>query len=329
VTIADLLDRALDARAGLVERLHAEETDSYRLFHGVAEGLDGLTIDRYGPLVLVQTFRERPEASDIAALEARLRERLGSDFEFAWNHRPDRVQGDSPEHVCRESGVRFLVRARHRGQDPWLFLDLRAGRRRLRELSRGKSVLNLFAYTCSAGVCAAASGASEVLNVDVSRSGLYVGKLNAELNGIPETRMQYLAEDCLPVLRQLADQPVKGRGAARPYTRLEPRVFDLVVLDPPAWAKGPFGAVDLVRDYPSLLKPALLATAPGGTVLATNHVASVALEDWLAVLRRTAEKSEVALAGVEAFGPEVDFPSRDGRPPLKIALLRRADPRVH
>lgn len=76
--------------------------------------------------------------------------------------------------------------------------------------------------------------------------------------------------------------PVKGRGARRRnYQRFEPRQFDVIVLDPPRWAKGRFGAIDLVRDYPSLLKPALLATAPGGSLLVINNAARVDRDEWL------------------------------------------------
>lgn len=59
-----------------------------------------------------------------------------------------------------------------------------------------------------------------------------------------------------------------------------------VVLDPPTWTKTKAGAVDLVRDYQALFKPCVLATRPGGTVLAVNHVASVGLDDWCAALAR-------------------------------------------
>jgi 23S rRNA (cytosine1962-C5)-methyltransferase len=93
----------------------------------------------------------------------------------------------------------------------------------------------------------------------------------------------------------------------------------------PAWSKGPFGAVDVERDYAALFKPALLATAPGGTVIATNHVASVVLEDWIAALRRAAEKAGRPLADIETLAPDEDFPTRDGRAPLKIAVCRARD----
>ena len=87
--------------------------------------------------------------------------------------------------------------------------------RDVRELAPGRSVLNLFAYTATAGVAAAAAGASEVWNVDFSRSALEVGRANAASNSIPEDRIRFVEEDCLPVLRHLAGLTVRGRGSHR------------------------------------------------------------------------------------------------------------------
>src|SRR5262245_23470236 len=156
------VDRALERRQSLLESLAAADTDCCRLFHGIAEGEPGLTIDRYGPLLLLQTFRAPLSHDDAEALGAHVARRLDLDLDselaVAANHRGDpahaAAQPHAPderalqEHVCREAGLRFLIRARHRGQDPWLFLDLREGRAALRRLARGRTVLNLFAYTC-------------------------------------------------------------------------------------------------------------------------------------------------------------------------------------
>ena len=67
-----------------------------------------------------------------------------------------------------------------------------------------------------------------------------------------------------------------------------------------------------------------LATSPGGSIVATNHAASVDREEWVAILRRCAEKAGRPLAAVESIVPEADFPSRDGHPPLKIAVCSTA-----
>ncbi|MBK7874618.1 MAG: class I SAM-dependent methyltransferase [Planctomycetes bacterium] len=326
-----LLERALERRAALETRLAAEDTTALRWFHGVAEGRPGLTLDRYGTLFLAQTFRAPLAPDEVELLAAFVRERgvasAGPGARFAWNHRGETAHTgvpDETDEVFREGGVSFVTRARHRGLDPWLFLDLRAARRRLRRVAAGKSVLNLFAYTCGAGIAAAAAGAREVWNVDFAASSLEVGRRNAELNRLDPERVRFVQEDCLPVMTQLAGLLVKGRASVRKHTRFEARRFDVVFLDPPAWSKSAFGAVDVVRDYPSLFKPALLATEPGGLVVATNHVASVAAADWTTVLARAAEKAGRPLASIEVEGPDDDVPAFDGAAPLKVAWCRLA-----
>ena len=118
-----------------------------------------------------------------------------------------------------------------------------------------------------------------------------------------------ITDDVIPVMRQLAGLAMPMRGKrARPFTRRAAQQFDLVVLDPPRWAKGDYGAVDVVRDYASLFKPALLATAPGGTVLATNHVPEVAREDWLSSLERCAAKAGPTARGTRDDRARGGFP---------------------
>ena len=79
-----------------------------------------------------------------------------------------------------------------------------------------------------------------------------------------------------------------------------------------------------MRDYQSVFKPALLATRPGGTVLAVNHVASVDVDEWTAALDRCAAKAGRPLEAIALLPPEADFPSSDGKHPLKMALCRVA-----
>jgi 23S rRNA (cytosine1962-C5)-methyltransferase len=325
--LADDVRRAIDARAELLPRLLAEGTDSWRIFHGIAEGRPGLTVDRYGALVLVQTFREPLERADLDAIEAA----VGAPV--VWNHRGKGAresfeawhaagEAGEREHVARELGVAYAIRARHRGQDPWLFLDLRAGRRALTAMCAGKSVLNLFAYTGAAGIAALVHGASEAWNVDFARSSLSVSKRHAELNAVDRKRLVTVEEDVFPVVWQLTGVLVKGRLAARPYVRVQERRFDVVFLDPPALAKSRFGSVDVERDYAGLFKPAVLALEDGGAVIATNHVASVAADAWREGLLRCAAKAGRPLADVELIEPDDDFPSFDGRKPQKIAVCR-------
>lgn len=330
-TLAD----AYSARAELMTRLHGESTDCYRLFHGSVEGRPGLTVDRYGSLLLVQSFH-RPLAEDeLAGLEAFYADVLPglpvihNDRSGAHSRIGNSLAGEKKviahtPGIVHEMGVAYRFQARHAGQDPWLFLDLRAGRRRVMAEAAGKSVLNLFAYTCGVGIAAAKAGAAFVMNVDFAESSLAAGKENARLNDLP-IRPRFVQSDVFPAVRQLAGlgqaQVVRGKRLP-PFPKLEPKQFDLVFLDPPRYAKSPFGVVDLVNDYPALFKPALLATAEGGTLVCCNNVAEVDRDAWLDQLQRSAKKAGREIREAEWIPPEADFPSPDGRPPLKMVLLQ-------
>ncbi|MCU9947846.1 class I SAM-dependent rRNA methyltransferase [Pseudomonas sp. PDM13] len=329
------LRAALDARQPLLADLHAQGTDCYRLFHGSQEGASGLTIDRYGPQLLVQSFHQTLQRDELLQATTQVQERLGEPLLLVYN---DRSQGNSridrrdpvyqaePEAlvdmVGHEWGLNYRVRGRHPGQDPLLFLDLRNARGWVKRHSAGKSVLNLFAYTCGVGLAAAAGGASEVWNLDFAEGNLAVGRENAALN--PQfAPMRFVQSDYFPAIRQLAGQTIARRhGQKLPsYPRLEQRQFDLVFLDPPAWAKSAFGTVDLLRDYQSLLKPAIQATAENGTLICCNNLAKVDIEDWREQVLRCASKLGRPVREWEQLLPASDFPSLDGRPPLKTLAL--------
>jgi 23S rRNA (cytosine1962-C5)-methyltransferase len=321
---------AILRRADLWARLLAESTDAMRLFHGIVEGEPGLTIDRYGPLLICQTFREPMSHDEAEDLGYFVNQQLGTDLPFACNHRgiePQQgVQLHAPsvaalqDHTFHERGLRFMISARHHGKDPWLFLDLRAARRFVHGIAQGKRVLNLFSYTCGVGLLATAAGAANVINVDFAQSALAIGARNAEANDLNSPRFRLLQSDCIPVLRQLARLPVQRRGKFHSYPKVEPQEFDLVFLDPPRWAKGSFGAIDVQRDYASLFKPCVLTTAAGGIVIATNHVPTVAADEWCDSLRRCAAKASRPLRDLQLLTPDNDFPAFDGKPPLKVAV---------
>lgn len=331
-----LLTRALDRRVPLLTQWHGEGSDCYRLFHGASEGLPGVTVDRYGPHLMIQAFHHGLDFEHVTQIQTKVERRLGPDLQdplvgFYIDRTTKKSQvlaldeeADNSA-ICHELGLSYVTRGRHRGQDPLLFLDLRAARRWVQRETEGLRVLNLFAYTCGIGVCASRAGASTVVNIDFSASALSVGKENADLNGI-EKGMSFVQSDFFPALRQLAGLPVpfrrrQGAQPPRNYPRLEPQQFDVVVLDPPRWAKSPFGTVDLIRDYPSIFKPALLATIPGGRLLCTNNVAQVERDPWLDQLHRSAAKAGRPIKTVELLTPEADFPSFDDQPPLKMAVL--------
>ena len=336
ITIKHALSAALTKRQSLLCELLQQGTDCYRLFHGSQEGAGGLTIDRYGPQLLIQSFHQRLGPDDLQELADQCRRTLNEDLLLIFN---DRSRGNSrvdrsnvihlaepdalADMVAHEWGLNYRIRGRHAGQDPLLFLDLRNARGWVKNHSAGKSVLNLFAYTCGVGLSAAAGRANEVINLDFSEGNLAVGRENAALNPglIP---MQFIQSDYFPAIRQLAGLPIAGRrGQQFPhYPKMEQRQFDLVLLDPPAWAKSAFGTVDLLRDYQSLLKPAILATASDGVLICCNNLAKVSMSDWREQVLRCATKLGRPVRDCQVIAPGADFPSSDGQPPLKTLILQ-------
>ncbi|MEC7983555.1 MAG: class I SAM-dependent methyltransferase [Myxococcota bacterium] len=329
--MSDLIPSFSDAllrRDPFFRTMQAEQTDCYRLFHGAVEGCPGLSIDRYGNHLLFQTWREAVTAEQIEALHALACTALQCELTSVWNDRSKRGAVQHETHPISETptsgvelGLRYDVRLRHEGIDPLLFLDFRAGRRWMRRQALDKDVLNLFAYTCGIGVAALAGGAKQVLNVDFAARSLEIGRRNAQYNQLDVQRFKTLKENVIPVIRQFAGLGIRGRAARRKYTRLSPRLFDIVVLDPPRLSKSPFGKVDLVSDYASLFKPALLCTRPGGKLIFTNNVASVEESAWHERLEKSAKKAGRPLQTLIPLRPEEDFPSFDQRWPLKMAIL--------
>lgn len=329
------LSEAFSRRTELLTQLVAERTDAYRLFHGSAEGSPGLTVDRYGDVLLVQSFHSPLPATTLAAIDGFYRDAFpGTITVYNDRSQPNsRVfnlldgalmkLAETPRQIS-ELGVNYRFQARHQGQDPWLFLDLRAARRRVMKEAPGKSVLNMFAYTCGVGIAAACAGAREVINIDFADSSLAIGKESAALNSIPIS-VRFIKSDAFAAMRQYAGigQPEVVRRKKLPdFPKLAARQFDLVFLDPPRYAKSPFGVVDLINDYPALFKPALLATAEGGTLICCNNVAQIDRAAWKDQLERSARKAGRPIRELEWIAPEADFPSPDDRPPLKTLLLR-------
>lgn len=335
--ITTLLSAALAKRADLINNLNTAsvdslKTDCFRVFHGTVEGINGLNIDRYGDAWLIQTFHETLTEQGLQAIHHVL---LGvADLPIIYNDRSNKNsriinQLDTEteayanaEQVISENGILFTSKLRHDGQDPLLFLDMRVGREFMKKHSNKKSVLNLFSYTCGIGTAAAVGGAKRVLNVDFSSFALAAGQKNAELNGV-ESVCQFIQSDAFPALRQLAGLKVTSRNNKKlpSYPKMSASQFDLVFLDPPRFAKSAFGTVDLVNDYQSLFKPALLTTKPEGIIICCNNVAKVDKEVWFHSLVRCVEKQGRTVSDVEWLDCHQDFPSFDGNHPLKIVAL--------
>ncbi|MFT6143838.1 MAG: 23S rRNA (cytosine1962-C5)-methyltransferase, partial [Myxococcota bacterium] len=138
------LQQALDARQDWLVKADNAETNCVRLLHGTVEGAPGTTVDRYGPILLIQTWRDPMEPGEIDDMHAVV-DAVIPGLIPVWNNRTSGRRGgaapdftldhkvDLPDGIVGlEEGLSFDVNPRHRGRDPLLFLDFRAGRRHIR-----------------------------------------------------------------------------------------------------------------------------------------------------------------------------------------------------
>jgi len=204
--------------------------------------------------------------------------------------------------TVEEYGVGYLVRPTA-GLSVGLFLDMREVRQWLRKVAHGRTVLNLFAYTCSLGLCATLGGASRVLNLDLSRAYLEWGQANYQLNGCAVDQRDFVSGDAFHWLRRFARRDQR---------------FDLVIVDPPSFSSTPFA---VTRDYPRLVEAAARVVSPSGLLLAaTNHAATPdhRFDTWLgAGLARAHRRGHIIQRWHE---PMPDFPIGQ-RPYLKVRAL--------
>ncbi|MBJ6763942.1 class I SAM-dependent rRNA methyltransferase [Myxococcaceae bacterium JPH2] len=298
--------RALTARRELID---LTDTDSYRLIHGEGDGLPGVVVDLYAGWAVMKLYSAgltpyRPLI--VEALKAGvpgLKGVLGRDEVGRDDVDEDDGRGsgrmlwgtDAPELIpIRERGVTFLVDA-WRGQKTGFFLDQRENRHLIRRLSQGRDVLNCFSFSGGFSVNAAMGGARSVFSVDQDPDAIALARENFTRNGLPAEKHDFLAADVFKLIQSFKD---------------EGRTFDLIVLDPPAFAKSQRAVEAAVDGYASLNRQALAILRPGGLLATASCSARVSPDMFMGAVREAGFKTGVDLALVEERYQPPDHPVR-------------------
>jgi len=248
---------ALDARRsmGVADN---PQNDTFRLVHGEGDNLPGLVIDIYGATAVVQAHSVgmhvvRQQVAQ--ALKDVMGERLQNIFYKSETTLPFKaglgqengfLLGGSPDDVAMENGLRFHIDWL-RGQKTGFFVDQRDNRSLLERYSAGRHVLNMFCYTGGFSVYAMRGGAALVHSVDSSAKAVDLVNANVELNFPGDTRHEAFAEDAFRFLQQM-----------------EQDAYDLIVLDPPAFAKHKDALRNALKGYTRLNLRAFEKIHPGG-----------------------------------------------------------------
>ncbi len=293
--------RALDAQK---QRHLPQHTNGYRLVHADADNLPGLIVDRYADVVVFQIHtaamdryraevvealkevcapRAMVERSDVAA---RLREGL--------TELPPKVhlgEINTPV-VFEENGVTYLADVME-GQKTGFYLDQREARLRIGAYTRGRRVLNLFSYTGATGLAASLAGAAHVTHVDASKRALELAHEMYTRNNLDpedEARLQFLRAD---VFEYLAAQD-EGAG------------YDLIVCDPPAFAKSGRDSAAALKAYTGLNRRCFERLETGGVLVTSSCSGMISSEDFKSALKLAVGQARREAIVLDFFGQPFD-----------------------
>ena len=263
------------------------DTDCYRLVHGEGDGLPGLVVDIYGRYAVVQAhstgiYDALPLIAD--ALAACYGDRLDAIYNKSEGTLPHAAEigctdgclrgTPAGSSVVRENGLRFDVNWRE-GQKTGFFIDQRDNRALVRRYARGRRVLNTFCYTGGFSVYALRGGADYVESVDSSGKAVELAENNVRLNFPDKAPHRGIAADAFDYLKEM-----------------EPDRFDLIILDPPAFAKHHRATPNALNGYKRINAQALRKIWKGGILFTFSCSQAVSREQF-----RNAVFSAAAIAG--------------------------------
>jgi 23S rRNA (cytosine1962-C5)-methyltransferase len=272
-------------------------TNAYRLIHSEGDGLSGLVVDRFGPLIVLEFFSAGMYHFR-SAIESALAS-LFPDSRFYWfaeEHVQKQESFDcrSPEppppEIITEHSVRFRVAPGSKHKTGF-FLDQRDNRRRLASFCKGKRVLDLCCNTGGFAVYAKVLGnADEVVGVDLDEQALALARQNAGLN---QVRVRFVQSDLFPWLRDII---AAGQR------------FDVVVLDPSKQTRDREEIGYAMKRYLDMNRLALQAVAPGGIFLTCSCTGLVSEADFLDTIRRAAWQAGRSVQVLNIAGAGADHP---------------------
>ena len=291
----------------------AQDLSCCRVIFGEADGFPGLTVDRFGPLLVTQTLSvgiERikgmlfpllvrvleEDGQEITGLFERndvaIRALEGLEQNKGWFPLEGKPLPESPVTEICENGVRYRVDVVN-GQKTGFFLDQKYNRLAVARLARGKRVLDCFTHTGSFALNAALGGAEHVTAVDVSASAIEMAKDNAARNGLLD-RMDFVVEDVFDLLPRLEGE--------------KPKPYDFIILDPPAFTKSRKTVRSAERGYKEINLRALRLLPRGGYFATASCSHFMPSELFEKMLRAAARDAGVELRQIEARQQAPDHP---------------------
>lgn len=294
-----------------------QQTTAYRLFNGEGDGLPGLVCDIYaGHAVLATDGEGANQFWDAPAIARWLNQRLGIESVLLKSRSTQGksispVFGSTPEEPVdfTENGVKFSADLLH-GQKTGFYLDQRDNRHRIRQLARGKRVLNVFGYTGGFSVYAGLGGAAEVTTADQAQPALEAAEAHWVQNGMDPAQHHTAPGDAFEFLKTAVKQNQQ---------------WDLVILDPPSFAPSEAALPQAKQAYTRLIEMGAKLTSSGGLLAAASCSSHVDRAMFLQIIEQSISQARRKATLLGIHGQPADHPAplvMSELSYLKFVLLR-------
>jgi 23S rRNA (cytosine1962-C5)-methyltransferase len=290
---------ALNKRAALY---NDTETNAFRIFNGEGDGIGGLTIDNFDGYYLINWYSKGiyKFRDDIVNSLKRLVEfkaiyhKKRFDTKGKYIEEDGFILGERGQFpiIVKENGVNFAVYL-DEGAMVGVFLDQRDVRRTIRDkYAKGKSVLNTFSYTGAFSVYAALGGAKKTTSVDLANRSLSKTIEQFSVNGIDYEAHDIVVEDVFNYFKYAVKKALK---------------FDMVILDPPSFAKSKKFKFSAASDYKNLLKEAIAITEDNGIIVASTNCSTFGMEKFKGFIDTAFNETQGKYKLLEEFSLPSDF----------------------
>lgn len=280
----------------------SEDTTAFRVFNSEGDGIGGLIIDYYDGYYVMSWYSEgiyRFKEYVIEALKSApnfkgLYQKKRFNVKGQYIEEDDFVAGDKGEFplIVKENGIRFAVYLND-GAMVGVFLDQRDVRKTIRDkYAKGKTVLNMFSYTGAFSVAAALGGAAKTTSVDLANRSLAKTIEQFSVNGIDHEAQDIIVEDVFKYFK---------------YAVKKNMTFDLVVLDPPSFAKSKKHTFSAAKDYKDLLKEAIALTKPNGVIVASTNASNFDMKKFHSFIEKAFNEKGERYKMMEQFSLPADF----------------------
>jgi 23S rRNA (cytosine1962-C5)-methyltransferase len=309
---------AIESRKSFYENL---ETTAFRVFNGEGDGIGGLTIDYFDGYYLIQWYSEGiyqfkdevlQSIQNLVELKG-IYQKKRFDSKGTYMEEDDFVIGERGEFplIVKENGENFAIYLND-GAMVGVFLDQREVRKTIRDqYAKGKTVLNTFSYTGAFSVFAAKGGATKTTSVDLANRSKAKTIEQFSINGIVHEAQSIIVEDVFKYFKYAVRKQLK---------------FDMVILDPPSFARSKKHTFSAEKDYKNLLKEAIAITEEEGVIVASTNCSSFGMKKFKSFISNAFKETGGSYRLVEEFSLPKDFKTIEGYKEgnyLKVVFIKK------